>query len=71
MEAAGALVAAEPIQGSISNPPGVAGWSWGQCGCHRDPPVRPVLHIVGVKSQLLCGVRLELAIGSLPYPQLD
>ena len=27
--------------------------------------------IGGVKSQLLCGVRIELAIGSLPCPQLD
>ena len=30
-----------PILESISNPPGGADWSWGQCGCHRDPPVRP------------------------------
>ena len=24
-----------------STPPGDAGWAWGQCGCHGDPPVRP------------------------------
>ena len=41
MEAAGALGAAAPILESIPNPPGGAGWSWGQCGCHRDPLVRP------------------------------
>ena len=41
LEAAGVLRAAAPILGSIPNPPGGAGWSWGQCGCHRDPPVRP------------------------------
>ena len=27
-----------------------------------------VPRIGGVKSQLLCGVRIELAVGSLPYP---
>ena len=41
MEAAGALRAAAPILGSIPNPSGGAGWSWGRCGCHRDPLVRP------------------------------
>ena len=34
-------LAAAPSLGSIPNPPGGAGWSWGRCGCHRDPPVRP------------------------------
>ena len=41
MEAAGALTVATPNLVSILNPPGGAGWSWGQCGCHRDPLVRP------------------------------
>ena len=41
MEAVEALRVATPILGSIPNPSGVAGWSWGQCGCHRDPLVRP------------------------------
>ena len=41
LEAARALKAAAPSLGSIPNPPGGAGWSWGRCGCHRDPPVRP------------------------------
>ena len=36
-----ALRAAAPSLGSIPNPLGSEGWSWGQCGCHRDPPVRP------------------------------
>ena len=40
MEADGALRAAAPNLESIPNPPGGAGWSLGQCGCHRDPPVR-------------------------------
>ena len=41
LEAAGALRAAAPILGSVPNPSEGAGWSWGQCGYHRDPPVRP------------------------------
>ena len=40
MEAAWALRVAAPSLGSIPNPPGGAGWSWGQCGSHRDPHVR-------------------------------
>ena len=64
LEAAGALRAAAPN----------LGLSWGQCGCHRDPLVRPYsnsneFHIGGVKSQLLCGARFDLALGSLPYPR--
>ena len=27
-----------------------------------------VLHMGGIKLQLLCGVRIELAVVSLPYP---
>ena len=66
MEAAGALVAAAPILGSISNPPGGAGWSWVGCGCHKDPisdqiPTCLVPRIGGIKLQLLCGVRIEPA----------
>ena len=41
MEAAGALVAAAPILESILHHPGVAGWSWDRCGCHKDPNFRP------------------------------
>ena len=41
MEAAGALRGAAPSLGSIPNSSGGAGWSWGWCGCHRDPLVRP------------------------------
>ena len=37
----GALRAAAPSLGSIPNPSEGAGWFWGRCGCHRDPPVRP------------------------------
>ena len=36
-----ALRVAAPNLGSIPNPSGGAGWSWRQCGCHRDPLVRP------------------------------
>ena len=29
-----------------------------------------VLHMGGIKLQLLCGVRIELAVGSFPYPDM-
>ena len=66
MEAAGALVVAAPILGSISNPPGDAGWSWVGCGCQKDPisdqiPTCLVPRIGDIKLQLLCGVRIEPA----------
>ena len=43
----------------------------GQCGCHKDPCQTEfqfcwVLCMGGIKLQLLCGVRIELAVGSLP-----
>ena len=41
LEVAGALRATAPSLGLILNPHGGVGWSWRQCGCHRDPPVRP------------------------------
>ena len=73
MEAAGTLVAAAPSPGSILHHPGGAGWSWGRCGCHKDPCQTEfqfcrVPRMGGIKLQLLCGVRIELAVGSLPYP---
>ena len=52
---------------------GGGGWSWEQCGCQKDP-CQPkfqfcwVPRMGGIKLQLLCGVRIELAVGSLPYP---
>ena len=66
MEAAGALVGAAHILESISNPPWRAGWSWVGCGCQKDPISDQILaclvpRIVGIKLQLLCGVRIELA----------
>ena len=66
MEAAGALGVAAPILESISNPSGGAGWSWVGCGCQKvsildQIPTCLVLHIEGIKLQLLCGVRIELA----------
>ena len=66
MEAAGALGTAQPILESISNSPGGAGWSWVGCGCQKDPisdqiPTCLLLRIDGIKLQLLCGVRIELA----------
>merc|ERR1712173_214267 len=53
--------------------PGGAGWSWGRCGCQKDPCQTEfqfcrVSRMGGIKLQLLCGVRIELAVGSLPYP---
>jgi len=73
LEAAGTLVAAAPSPGSILHHPGGAGWSWGRCGCHKDPcqtklKFCQVPRMDGIKSQLLWGVRIELAVGSLPYP---
>ena len=68
-EATGALGAATPILESISNPPGGAGWSWVWCGCQRDQiPTCLVPRTAGIKLQLLYGVRIELAEGSLPIP---
>ena len=66
MEAAGALRASAPILKSTPNPPGGAGWSWVGCGCHKYPisdriPTCLVLRMGGIKLQLLCGVRIELA----------
>jgi len=66
LEAAGALVVAAPILGSIFNPSGGEGWSWVGCSCHKDPisdqiPTCLVLRIGGIELQLLCGVRIELA----------
>ena len=67
---------AAPSPGSILHHPGArggVGWSWGRCGCHKDPCQTElqfcrVPHMGGIKLQLLCGVRIELAVGSLPYP---
>merc|ERR1711978_453786 len=75
-DATPALVVAAPIPGSILHHPGArggVGWSWGRCGCHKDPCQTElqfcrVPHMGGIKLQLLCGVRIELAVGSLPYP---
>ena len=71
-EATGALGAATPILESISNPPGGAGWSWVWCGCHRSPfqtkfQFCRFLRIGSIKLQLLFGVWIELAVGSLTY----
>ena len=57
-------------------PPGCVGWSWGRCDCHKDPCQTEfqfcwVPHMGGIKLQLLCGVRIELAVGSLPYPRFS
>ena len=67
---------AAPSPGSILHHPGArggVGWSWGRCGCHKDPCQTElqfcrVPRMGGIKLQLLCGVRIELAVGSLPYP---
>ena len=73
LEAAGTLVVAAPSPGSILHHPGGAGWSWGRYGCQKDPcqikfQFCQVPRMGGIKLQLLCGVRIELAVGSLPYP---
>ena len=40
LEAAEALKATAPSLGLMPNHSRGAGWSWRQCSCHRDPPVR-------------------------------
>ena len=69
LKADGAIVVDASSPGSIPNPYWSAGWSWVKCNCYRDPPVRLKSNsadFCSAKSQLLCGVRIELAIGSLP-----
>ena len=63
MEAAGALRAAAPSLGSIPNPFGGAGWSWGQCGCHRDPPVRPNFRSAEFRASLVLNHCYYVALG--------
>ena len=60
-------------QDQFCTDPWDAGWSGGRCGCHKDPfqikfQFCQVPRMGGIKLQLLCGVRIELAVGSLPYP---
>ena len=52
LEAAGPLAATAPRLGSITNPLGGAGWSWGRHGCHKDTPVRPNSNLLGSAHQL-------------------
>ena len=73
LEAAGTLVAAAPSPGSILHHQGGASWSLGWCGCHKDPCQTkfqccqvPCMGVI--KLQLECDVRIELAVGSFPYP---
>ena len=52
---------------------GGVGWSWERCGCHKDPCQTEfqfcrVQRMGGIKLQLLFGVRIEMAVGSHPYP---
>ena len=73
MEAAGALRAAAPIQESIPNPLGVrVGPGLGVIVIRSPFQTKfqfcRVPCMGGIKLQLLCGVRIELAVGSLPYP---
>ena len=70
METVGALVVAAPILESISIPLGLG------VVVIRTPfqtkfQFYRVLRMGGIKLQLSCGVRIELAIGSLPYPRLS
>ena len=72
METAGTLAAAALSPGSILHNPGDAGWSWGRYGCHKNPcqtesQFCQVPRMGGIELQLLCGVRIELAVGALPY----
>ena len=72
MEAVGALVAAAPILKSISNPLGVqVGPGLGVVVIRIPFQTKFKFCLVprmgGIKLQLLCGVRIELAVGALPY----
>ena len=71
MEAAGALRAAAPILESIQTPLGVRVGPGLGVVVIRSPfqtkfQFCRVPHKGGIKLQLLCGVRIELAVGSLP-----
>ena len=72
LEAAGTLAAAAPSPGSILHQPEGAGCSSGQCGCQKDASQTKfqfcwLPHMGSIKLQLIWGVRIELAVGSLPY----
>ena len=50
---------------------GFTGWLGGW-GCHKDPfqtkfQFCQVLHMAGIRLQLLCDVKIEVGTGSLPY----
>ena len=64
MEVAGALRAAAPNLGSILGGVVVIGTLLSD----QTPDLLSSAHC-GVKSQLSCGVRIELAMGSLPNPR--
>ena len=64
---------ATPSQGSILHYLGVRVGHGGSVVVIKDPCQTEfqfcrVLHMDGIKLQLLSGVRIELAVGSLPYP---
>ena len=65
MEAAGALIAAAPNLGSILGSVVVIGTLLSD-----QTPILPSSRMGGIKLQLLCGVRIELAVGSLPCPAM-
>ena len=72
MEAAGALRAAAPILESIPKPLGVRVGPGLGVVVIRSPfqtkfQFCRVPRMGGIELQLLCGVRIELAVGSLPY----
>ena len=74
MEAAGALLVAAPILGSIINHLGVQIGPGLPVVVIRIPfqtkfQFCRVLRMGGIVLQLLCGIRIELAVGSLPYPR--
>ena len=65
-------VAAAPSPGSILYHLGGEGWSLGLCGCHKDPfgtkfQFCQILRMGGIKLQLLCGIKIELAVVALSY----
>ena len=74
MEASGSLVVAALSPGSIPNPPDGAGWSWHVCVVVIRTPVIHNSNSAEFRASVIlnhscCGVRIELALGSLPNPR--
>ena len=54
---------AAPSLGSIPKPPGGANWSLGQCGCHRDPLVRPKSNSAEFRASMVLNHSCYVVLG--------